>query len=532
MAQTTPEHHHLHNPEELAHTVSEDLEHERASLHDSIAHDFSTSEHGIVPLDHRKPLWHFIGIWTTFAAGFSYLFTGTQIHDAGFSLLGCVGVTLFAAAMYILYVMFSAYLGSRTGQTHALLTRSVFGRGGSYLVSLLLIVGALGWAGFQAGLMVQIWNGLYGWTGVEALTIIFAAVMVFNNLFGFTGISVFARYIVTPLIVVWVLYLVIKGLVDGTNLGGHPKNVLGMHFWQIVGVIVGSAMWGNEPDIFRYGKPKFWWPAPTFIFALGIGMTMFTCGGWMMAEFAGSSNFGQVVNFTTHYSLFGLLPLAFILATISQFALNDGNYYEAINAVQNIFGGWSKWRRVYSCLICAAISAFAGYFVNYGVTNGFFKVAAFLAISVPGATMIMVADHFLLPRIYGISRPLLKVPSWGEAGIVNWPAVISLAITVAFGAYATGIMPGENANRYWGPATLISWVMAASLYLAFVGILRAAVPRMSSLKQALGFSKIVIDEPYPSSAVIDMASVAEGLTVSGTGPTIPATPAGGFAGAG
>jgi purine-cytosine permease-like protein len=404
----------------------------------------------------------------------------------------------------------------------------VFGVSGSYLVSIFLIVGSLGWTGFQAGLMVQIWNGLYGWSGVEVLTIIFAAVMVFNNLFGFTGIAVFARYVVTPLVMLWVAYLVIKGLTTGSHLGAHPKNALGLSLWQIVGVIVGSAMWGNEPDIFRYGKPKFWWPAPAFVVALCGSMLLFAVGGWMMADFAGSSSFGTVVNYTTHYSLFGLLPLAFILATLSQFAINDGNYYEAINAFQNMFGGWSRWKRVYSCVLCAAISALAGYLVNYAVTNGFYKVAAFLAISVPCATVIMCVDHFLFPRIFGISRPLLKVPSWGMAGRFNWPAVIALAITVAFGAYATGIMPGENANRYWGPATLISWVMSGLLYTAFVGILRAAVPRVQTLKTVLGFSKLVIDEPYPSSLVIDVATEAEGRT-STASPPMPASLAGGLA---
>jgi purine-cytosine permease-like protein len=520
MAQTTQEHH--HHPEDLAADVVEDLELERASLHDSIAHDFSTSETGIVPLDHRRPLWHFIGIWTTFAAGFSYLFIGTQIHDAGFSLLGCVGVTLLGAAIYFVYAIFAAYLGSRTGQTHALLTRSVFGVSGSQLVSVFLIFGALGWTGFQAGLMVQIWNGLYGWSGVEALTIVFAAVMVFNNLFGFTGISVFARYVVTPLVILWVAYMVIKGLSSGSHLGAHPKNVLALNFWQITGVIVGSAMWGNEPDIWRYGKPKFWWPAPAYAFALCGSMLLFAVGGWMMAEFAGSSSFGTVVKYTTHYSLFGLLPLAFILATISQFAINDGNYYEAINAVQNMFGGWRRWKRLYSCLICAGISALAGYLVNYAVTDGFEKVAAFLAISVPCATVIMCVDHFLLPRMFGISRSLLKVPSWGQTGFANWPAIVSLAISVAFGAYATGIMPGENANRYWGPATLIAWTMAGLLYVAFVGLTRAAVPRVQALKHALGFSKLVIDAPYPSAAVIDMATLSESRAGAATGGTAPA----------
>ncbi|MGI8413873.1 MAG: cytosine permease [Solirubrobacteraceae bacterium] len=522
MAQTTREHPHFHNPDEPATAVSGDIGAEHASLHESIAHDYSTSENGIVPLGKRRPLWHFVGIWTTFVGGFSFVFTGTQIHDAGFSLLGCVQVTLFAAAIYFAYVIFAAYLGSRTGQTHALLTRSVFGISGSYLVSIFLIVGSLGYVGFQAGLMVQIWQGLYGWSGVEVLTIVFAAVMIVNNLFGFTGISAFARYVVTPLVLIWVAYLVIKGFAGGSHLlGAHPKKVVALNFWQIVGLIVGSAMWGNEPDIFRYGKPKFWWPSPVFIFALGMAMLLFTVGGWMMAEFAGSSSFGTVVNYTTHYSLFGFLGLAFILATMSQFALNDGNYYEAINAVQNMLGGWSRWKRVYSCLVCAALAALAGYLVNYAVTHGFEKVASFLAISVPCATVIMCVDHFLLPRLYGISRPLIKVPGWDETGFVNWPAIIALAIAVAFGAYATGIMPGENANRYWGPAPLIAWAMAGILYATSVGIIRAAVPSAHRLKLLLGFSKVVINEPYPSSLVIDLATRPPGISRT-PAPPMPA----------
>ncbi len=65
----------------------------------------------------------------------------------------------------------------------------------------------------------------------------------------------------------------------------------------------------------------------------------------MMAEFARSTAFGTVVRYATHFSLFGAFWLAWFLATISQFAINDGNYYEAVNAFQNIFGGWHKWKR-------------------------------------------------------------------------------------------------------------------------------------------------------------------------------------------
>ena len=66
--------------------------------------------------------------------------------------------------------------------------------------------------------------------------------------------------------------------------------------------------------------------------------------------------------------------------------------------------------------------------VNFHFLNGWFKVASFLAVSVPCATVIMVVDHFALPRLFRISRPLTDVPSWDEAGVINLPAVIDALV--------------------------------------------------------------------------------------------------------
>ena len=41
----------------------------------------------------------------------------------------------------------------------------------------------------------------------------------------------------------------------------------------------------------------------------------------------------------------------------------------------------------------------------------------------PCATVIMAVDHFLLPRLFNISRSLTKVPAWEETGFINVPAV-------------------------------------------------------------------------------------------------------------
>jgi purine-cytosine permease-like protein len=486
-----------------------DLEFEREMLDESIRHDYSTSGAGVVTLDHRRPLWHFASLWLTFTSGFSFLFLGFELFQHGRSLASTVGIVCLGGGIFLAYALFSAYLGSRTGQTHALLTRSIFGVAGSWLVSFFILIAPLGWVAFQAHLLVRIWDGLYGWGNLLILTVVLAGAMIFNSLFGFTGIAVFARYLVTPLLVLWVLYLVIKAVVtDGGDLGGSPPDAIGgLGFWALVGVVIGVCTWGNEPDIFRYGKPRFWWSLSAYGFALTFGLLLFTVGGWTMAKLAHTNDFGQLIRFTTEYSLFGAFWLAWILATIGQVALNDGNYYESVNGGQNLIGGWSKWKRPYTCLVAAALGSFAAWWVNFEVLNGFFYVANFLAITVPCATVIMVVDHFVLPRLFGISRPLTRVPAWADAGAINIPAFVACTGAIVFGAYATHLFTflGESDNRYWGPAPLEAWLLAGVLYIAGVAICRAVAP--SDTKVLLGFDRHAIDQQVAPNAVIDIASV-------------------------
>lgn len=487
-------------------SILDDLRDERQVLEESIEHDYSTSETGVVPLDRRRPMWHFLGLWMTFSAGFSFLFVGTAIHDGGHSLPQTLLILAIGIGAYLAYGMFASYLGSQTGQTHALLTRSIFGLSGSGLVSIFAFVGALGFVGFQANLLAQIWDGLFGWGHLELITIVLSGAMVLNNVFGFTGISAYARYIVTPLLVLWIYFLLFKGLItDSDRLGGTPHGS-GLGFFPSVGIVIGFCMWGNEPDVWRYGKPTFAWPFASYVFSLVFGLGACAVGGWFMAEFAGSTDFAKIVDFTTAYSLFGAAALTFILATISQIAINDGNYYEAINAMQNLIGGWRRWKRIYTCLVCAAVGGLAGWLVNFVITDGFTKVAAFLPITVPCATVIMCVDHFVLPRLFGISRPLTRVPSWAEASKVNYPALVALVVAVIFGAYGTGIMPGASSSRYWGVAPLEAWLLAAILYIVGVAVVRIAVP---NVKQALGFDRHAVAAVVPAGAIVNVANPLE-----------------------
>ena len=503
--------------------LRQDLEFERHELDQSIKHDYSTSETGIVPLDKRRPMWHFLGLWTTFVAGFSYMFLGFEIRGGGHSLASTVAITVLGYAIYVVYAMLGSYLGSRTGQTHALLTRSVFGVVGSWIVSAFVLIAPLGWVGYQANLLAVLWDGFYGWGAVFSLTLILAGVMIFNNLLGFTGISVFARYLVTPILIIWCLYMVLKGFIsDGGKLGGTPHGS-GLPFWVAIVAVIGFSMWGNEPDFWRFGRPRFSWPLPTYIFA-GVFFTLFTMAGWMMAQLAGTDDSAAVFRYTVHYSLFGLFWLAFIIATISQFAINDGNYYESVNAGQNLIGGWRRWRRIYTCVLIAGGGVIAADLVNFHFLNGWFKVASFLAVTVPSATVIMAVDHFLLPRIYRISRPLTQVPSWEGAGLLNWPATLALLVAVFFGVTGTASWPNgwlqAAPSNSWGPVPLEAWAIAGVGYILLVGLAHALGP----VRSQLGFPKHIRDDEVATDAVIDIASTGGvPITSSAAAPAMEPT---------
>jgi purine-cytosine permease-like protein len=432
-----------------------------------INNDYSTTNDGVVPLTKRRSLYHFTALWVTMAAGFTYLFLGFQFHDAGWSLGRSIGAGALGAVCYLAYALPAAYLGSSTGQTHALLTRSIFGKLGSGLMSVVLILVAAGWTAFAFNLLANLYDGLFGWGHIVAITVVLALIGIVNNVFGFTGITAFARYLVAPLMIIWILYLVIKGLTDvpgdvwSANAPTQQLTLLAG-----VGLAIGSVMWGNEPDTWRYGRPKFTWPILPYAIALVVGLILFVAGGWMMGYLSNFSafDFGPAFRYTVEYSLFGALWLGAILATVLQVAINDGNYYEMINAGQNLAGHARGWRRWHTCLIMAALAAVLAWLFPH-LENDFFTVAGWSAIALPSATTVMCVDQFILPRVAGLRRRVEHIPTWRAAGFANWPAIVSVLVAMLFGAWGLQLLPGQTSAPNLGLVPVEAWLIAGLLYL-------------------------------------------------------------------
>jgi purine-cytosine permease-like protein len=479
-----------------------------------LRHDYSTSDTGVVPLGERRSRYHFAALWITFAAGFTYLFLGFQYHDAGYSLVRSLAASVLGALAYLAYALPAAYLGSRTGQTHALLTRSIFGVAGSVLVSVLLILVAAGWIAFAFNLLAVLYDGLFGWGHVILISVVLAVVGIVNNLFGFTGITAFARYLVAPLLIVWIGYLVVKGLGDLPAGAWSTDRGVTLPFLTGIGIAIGSVMWGNEPDTWRYGQPRLFWPVLPYAVALAVGLVLFVGGGWMMAELsqAGPYDFGPAFRYTVGYSLFGVLWLGALVATVVQVAINDGNYYEMTNAGQNMLGQVAAWRRWWTCLLMAAVAAVVTWWFPH-FENGFFTVAGWTAIAVPCTTVVMCVDQFVLPRLTGTVRGLAPIPSWREAGAGNWPAIVAVLVAVLFGAWGLQLFPGQSTAPSLGLVPVEAWLLAGLLYVAFA----IAVARLPQRGRLLGFSR-----PQREAPLAGATDGEDDETVGGPGPAVEA----------
>jgi purine-cytosine permease-like protein len=461
----------------------------REELSKELLHDYSTSSTGVVPLAERRSLYHFVALWVTLAAGFTYMFLGFQYHDAGYPLGRAVAAGALGAFCYLCYALPASYLGSRTGQTHSLLTRSIFGLAGSAIVSLLLIGVAAGWTAFAFNLLANMYDGLFSWGHVVLIGVILAIVGIFNNLFGFTGITAFARYLVAPVMIAWMAYLVVKGFADlpsGVLSSAPPVGDLGpLPLLSGISLAIGSVMWGNEPDTWRYGRPRFLWPALPYVIALAVGLVLFVTGGWMMAQISGAGpfDFGPAFKATVEYSLFGALWLGAVVATVLQVAINDGNYYEMVNGGQNVVGGARGWKRWYTCLVMAAVAALVTWWFPH-IENGFFKVAGWSAIALPCATVVMCVDQFLLPRMLGLHRSVERIPSWRTAGFANWPAIVAVIVSLLFGAWGLILFPGQTSAPSLGLVPVEAWLLAGVLYFVLAGL----VARAPSARGILGFA--------------------------------------------
>jgi purine-cytosine permease-like protein len=461
------------------------LEPPRAVDEESIVADYTET---VVPEHARRPNGRMFLQFVSMQLVFGAVLVGYNARFQGLTLGQLTLAMAIAAAAMTVYCLGSANVGSYIGQTHACTTRSIFGRAGSWIVSLLLVVDGMGFYLFTVIFVVSLGKALLGTIpAVSLITAALALVMILNNYFGFTGLVRFAQFVAVPVIVVWGIYATIRALttVTSAQLAHVPHTSSPASLMVTVGAMVGLSTWGNEPDVFRYAHPgrRSWWNIPTLAVGYVLGAFLFPIVGYLVATLSNQSDFSAGIKYFADFTMFGAAGVMLIVLVINQWAVQDGNLYIAINGAQNVLSGIKGWKRQYT-VIGLGIVAAGLTFILPSLTKTFNYVTGLGAVTVPVASTIMAMDIFVVPRLFGIKRTVDRVPLWSETAFANWPAVVALLAGTAVGGYTGGLIPGVHGfgTNHIGFPALQAWVTGAVLYLVLV----ALVARSARAREHLG----------------------------------------------
>src|SRR5438132_11283964 len=163
---------------------------------ESIAADYTEA---VVPPHAKRSNFRVFLVFMSMQLVFGAVLVGYGARFQNLTLGQLILAMAIAAATMTVYCIGSANVGAVVGQNHAVTTRSIFGRLGSYIVSALLVIDGMGFYLFTVLFVISLASALLGTLpAVGLLTAILALVMIINNYFGFTGLQKFAQYVVVP----------------------------------------------------------------------------------------------------------------------------------------------------------------------------------------------------------------------------------------------------------------------------------------------------------------------------------------------
>lgn len=417
-----------------------------------------------VPLSLRKDPLSMALLWLTMVTQFPSVLIGFAWFKEGFTITQVLTCTLISCLMLMAYTVPAAFLGAVSGQTYSVLSRTVFGSWGSRLISVNLVWIFVGWYTVLALCLADELADLVPFKLPLAISAAaFSFLMAFNNFFGFTGVANFARFIAAPLLLIWVGISLVKACpADPSALFAVSASKSN---WQalcsISSFVVGFSVWGNEPDYWRYAKPKLSHSFFPLLGSLLIGVILFPIAGWLFAQQSGITESAQATAFLTKYSMGGVAALAIAIISAAYFAANDSNMYGSINAVENLRRIPQKTTVFILALISAAL---AYYLAGSGATAALEGICSLNCVILPVPTVIMLCEWFWQRKVLKEPAFFLQIPSFEQLPAVRWPAFLAVSVGVTVGIAGSGIIPGTEMLKF-GIPSVQGWIAAALVFM-------------------------------------------------------------------
>lgn len=419
--------------------------------------------HEPVPQSERRGPVTMTLLWITMVTAFPTVLIGFQWFKQGLTLFQVVACSLLSCLLLLIYSVPAAWLGVRSGLTYTLLTRQTFGRWGTWLVSFHAIWLMSAWYALDAVLLADALKGLFHLSlAVPLFAAVLSMLMAVNNFFGFKGVANFARYFAAPLLVLWVAYTFFKVAPSvSPQVFTVPSQISFMSALTIVSsFVIGFAVWGNEPDYWRYSKPNKKHVFGSLFFALVIGEIIFPTTGWMVARLSGVNDYIEATNYMNVYSFGGVAIFAALVLIASYCAANDSNMYGMINAIENL----KKIPHKVAVISLAGISsAFAAWLAQEGSSQSLQSIASLNCVIIPVMTVIMIIEEFVVKKQFVTGADISQVVPMDKLPAVKWPALIASHTGLAVGIATAGVIPGLEC---WcvGICSVQSWICAGLLY--------------------------------------------------------------------
>jgi purine-cytosine permease-like protein len=451
----------------------------------------------VVPLSVRRGRLTMGLLWLTMVTGFPSVLIGFDWFKSGLTLSQVVQNVIASCLILLLYSIPACYLGARSGQTFGLLSREVFGRWGSWFVSFNLVWISIGWYGLNAIFLAEGLIGLYHWQIPLALLAgSLAVAMAFNNFFGFTGIANFARYLAAPVLIIWVAYTFAKAAAScPQTVWLEPAHAMFPSPLTVVSsFVIGYGVWGNEADYWRYGRPRVWQSVIPLVVSLAIGELCFPVAGWMLAKTTGVTDYAAATALMNHYAFGGFTLIAAIVLSITYFAVNDSGLYGAINALENIR---ELPRRKVVTLLTASGALVAATLSFNG--KAFELVTTVSSIVLPCATVVIMAEHFILRRAWGVDSNFSRVLSLAELPRLRAPALSAVLAGFLVGVCTSGLIDGLKVLHV-GVCSLQAWIATLLVYIPL-----RSLERKQQLEQRRRFLEKLSD--WGNEAALSAASV-------------------------
>lgn len=299
---------------------------------------------------------------------------------------------------------FIGIISWKTGLTYGQICLHSFGKIGSQMVALMIVVTLVGWFSIDAYLIGQYTNAMFSSVPLMPVVIISGIIMTITAIWGIKAMEYLAWVHVTLVFVFSLIsiYLSIKGSGGWAGLMAiKPNEQLPLE--QLVTLGVGSFICGAvafTPDILRFAKTKGQ-AILTMIITMMLANPLMLVFGALGTIATGEKDIAYVLLAQ------GLLTAAFIVMLLNIVGTAIGCVYSGSLSLSITFTKTPRWVLVCGFGLLGTIGAVVGF---YGLFGAFID---FLASTIPALAGVFIADYFFsfkgrYPNLDTYHLPLIR----------------------------------------------------------------------------------------------------------------------------